>query len=262
MAQEASHNAALLLCFAAKRKRGKQIQNDAVIVAGIQRDIASGFGDRANNIQGLIPIERGNFYRQDVFDPGESPPKGIGEQSSANRGLKIKADQREHASNFSAMGEQSFIIPVGYGAKTEQSGMVFEIAQKRRFSNGLTRFAAHAADAHERDCALYVSAVHFFGSELQDRFEQTDLRLPNRKLSCVYSYGQAAGTGRRVVPSKSALSALVQASRWGKSKGMRGDYGPPFYDLMGAWIHVPLVFVPVVGAAVKNAPLVLRNESA
>jgi len=232
MAQEASHNAALLLCFTVKRKRGKQIQNDAVIVAGVQRDIASGFSDRANNIQGLIPIERGNFYRQDVFDPGESPPKGIGEQSSANRGLKIKADQREHASNFSAMGEQSFIIPVGYGAKTEQSGVVFEIAQKRRFSNGLTRFAAHAADAHERDCALYVGAVHFFGSKPQDRFEQADLRLPNRKLSCVYSDSQAADTGCDVIAGKCPLPALIQAALSSESEWMRRNDDSPLYGLV------------------------------
>src|SRR5262249_61025986 len=138
IAQETKHNAALLLCCAIKRKRGKQIQNDVVGVAGVKRDIASGFGDRANNIQGLIPIERGNFYRQDVFDPGESPPKGIGEQSSANRGLKIKADQREHACNISAMAERAFIIPVGYGAETAQSAMGFEVAQRRRVSTRIT----------------------------------------------------------------------------------------------------------------------------
>src|SRR5258708_7737459 len=74
----------------------EQVQDDVVIVAGIEGDIFSTCLDQCpDDIQRLIAVERRDLNRNDILDFSEASPKSIGQQSSAGGGLKIKPAERE-----------------------------------------------------------------------------------------------------------------------------------------------------------------------
>src|SRR5262245_36158329 len=88
VAEETADDAALYgFAVGVKGKRSEQIQNNVVVVAGVEGDVATGFGDGADDVEGLIAIEGSNFYGDDVFDLCELAPEFVGENAATDGGL-------------------------------------------------------------------------------------------------------------------------------------------------------------------------------
>src|SRR5438105_15563120 len=89
---------------------GEQIETDRIIITCVQSNLprAPGFGHRPDNIQRLITIKRRNLDGDDVNYLDKMSPEGQGKDATADRGLQIKADQRDFVGNGSAMGNQVF----------------------------------------------------------------------------------------------------------------------------------------------------------
>ena len=82
----------------------EQIQNDMVVVAGIESNVApASLGHCAHHVDGVVTVERRDFDRDNIFQFNEAPPKGEREHPATDRGLEIKADQRNDFSDGSAM---------------------------------------------------------------------------------------------------------------------------------------------------------------
>jgi hypothetical protein len=97
-----------------------------IVVAGVKRDLvlAPGRGDRTEDIEGLIPIERGDLDRQDIIDLDKTPPELEGQQASTRRGLEIEPEDRDQAGDLLAMVDELIGAGGWPGGQAEQSRVV------------------------------------------------------------------------------------------------------------------------------------------
>ena len=86
----------------------QQIEQDVIVVAGVERDVpgAPGFGHGADDLEGLVTVERRNLDGHDVRDLHEAPPEWIRQQPAPGRGLQIEADERDFPGDGPAMRDQ------------------------------------------------------------------------------------------------------------------------------------------------------------
>ena len=58
---------------------GHQVVHDGVVVPGVEGDVvAARLGDGADDVEGLVAVERGDLDRDHALDLGELPPERIG----------------------------------------------------------------------------------------------------------------------------------------------------------------------------------------
>jgi len=166
MAEEATDNAAFdLLAVHGKSVRREEVHHDVVVIAGVERNVAAGFGDGADDIQSLVAIERSDFDGGDIFDFGEFAPEIVREDAATDGWLKIKADDGKNLCDGAAMGEERRVGSVRKRGEAEETGVVAKIGQERGFANGLGRVATDSADTDERNGAVAVGTVHFVSGE-------------------------------------------------------------------------------------------------
>ena len=86
---------------AAEIKFCQQIDQDVVVVAGIQSNLifATGIEHSTDHIDGLIAIERRHFDGNDIFNLDELAPEAIGKNLAAGERLQIKADDGQNGSD-------------------------------------------------------------------------------------------------------------------------------------------------------------------
>src|SRR6267154_650283 len=109
MAEKAADDAALdLFAVDGKNVRSEQIHDDVVVVAGVERDVAAGFGDGADDVKSLVAIEGSDFDGGDVFDFGELAPEFIRENAAADGRLEIDSDDANEWSGAAAVGAVHF----------------------------------------------------------------------------------------------------------------------------------------------------------
>src|ERR1700753_423021 len=101
--------------------------------------------------------------------------------------------------------------------------MIFEVAQQLCFGNSLLRLSANSADANKRRGSPDVRAIHFFRRKPQQRLEQSDLRLTNRKLRRVYADCKSARSRCDVITRERSLPALVESPLRRQRQRMRRD---------------------------------------
>ncbi len=79
MAEQSTDQTTFALAAAnLKTKRGEQVGQNVVVIAGVQRDVHSaGIGHRAYDVQRLIAVERRNLDRHHVLNFREPSPEGI-----------------------------------------------------------------------------------------------------------------------------------------------------------------------------------------
>ncbi len=224
MAEEAADDAALdLFAVDGKNVRSEQVHYDVVVVAGVERNVAAGFGDGAHDVESLVTIEGSDFDGGDIFDFGELAPEIVRENAAADGGLEIKADDGKNLCDSAAVGEERCIGGVGKCGEAKESGVVAKIGEECGFANGLGRVATDSADTDERSGTTAVGAVDFFGGECQNGFEEADLGIANGELRGVNTDGEASGAGGDVVARECALAAFVEATIRVERERMRGD---------------------------------------
>src|SRR5256885_2063554 len=226
MAEEAPNDAALdLFAVDVKNVRSEQVHHDVVVVAGVERNVAAGFGDGADDVKSLVAIEGSDFDGGDIFDFGKLAPEIEREDAAADGGLEIEADDGENLCDGAAMRKENGVGCMRKRGEAEEAGVVAKIGEERGFANGLRRIATDSADADERNGAVAVGAVHFFCGEFQHRIEKADARIADCELRGVNADGEATGAGGDVVASECALAAFVEATIWVEGERMRGDDG-------------------------------------
>ena len=88
-------------------ERREQIDNDVVVVAGIERDIVAPLvGHGTNDVDRLIAIEGRDLDGPDIRQLGEPPPERIAQHPSANCGLQIEAEDGHDFGELAAMGQE------------------------------------------------------------------------------------------------------------------------------------------------------------
>jgi len=127
------------------------VHTDFVVVAGIERDVvAAGFGDGADHVQSLVPVEGSDLDGDHVLDFGEAPPERIRQHASAGGRLEVKAEQRDNLSNRPAVNDECVFARVLERTQAEKAGVEAELANERRFAERLPGPAAKASDADAR----------------------------------------------------------------------------------------------------------------
>src|SRR5690348_11418030 len=86
------------------RKGCQEVHHDAVVVPGVEGDVvAASLRDRAHDVERLIPTERSDLDRPDVGNLRELAPEGKAQNSSADRRLQVKAEERDHLGHLAAV---------------------------------------------------------------------------------------------------------------------------------------------------------------
>src|SRR6185312_7470782 len=93
---------------AAQRERRDEIEQDAVVIAGVERDalLRAGGDDTFHHVQRAVAVERRDLDRRDLLDLGEAAPEGGGKRNAADGGLQIESDQRARLGDCAAMGDE------------------------------------------------------------------------------------------------------------------------------------------------------------
>ena len=104
--------------------------------------------------------------------------------------------------------------------------------------HGLRGPSADPPDAHQRQVANAVRAVHFLSGQTQNWLKQAYTRFSNRKLSCVDADGKAARSGSDIVAGKSSLPALVQFAFCIQSERMRRNHCSGLENLMNSGVQI------------------------
>ena len=90
--------AADLPVFVGKGVLGEKVDDDVVVVAGVEGDLPApgGEGGRPDQLEGLVAVEGRALDGDDVFDRADLLPLIVGEHPPADRRLEVKADDRQH----------------------------------------------------------------------------------------------------------------------------------------------------------------------
>ena len=82
-----------------RRERRDQVEDDVVVVAGVERDALLGArrDHAADDVERAVAVERRDLDRDDVVDRGEAGPERGAEVEPADRRLQVEADQRHLA---------------------------------------------------------------------------------------------------------------------------------------------------------------------
>ena len=98
MTQQAADDASAV---ATEIELRQQIDQDVVVVAGIESDIvfAAGIEHGTDHVDGLIAIERSHFDGHDIFNLDKFAPEAIGKNLAAGEWLQIETDNGQNRSD-------------------------------------------------------------------------------------------------------------------------------------------------------------------
>src|SRR5262245_11949686 len=108
MAEKAANDAArYFLAVHVKYKRCEQVHDDVVVVAGVECDVAAGFGDGAHDVDRPIAIEGSDLDGDDIFDFHKFAPEAVREDAAADGWLQIKSEDGKNLRDGPAVREKS-----------------------------------------------------------------------------------------------------------------------------------------------------------
>ena len=115
----------------AQVERQREIEQDVVVIAGIERDAVerAGGGDAAQHIERAVAVERRDLDGDDIVDRCKAPPEIRAQDDAADRGLQIEADQRNFARHGLAMRDDLVFGGRLHRRQAEQPGMVADAAR-------------------------------------------------------------------------------------------------------------------------------------
>src|SRR5215468_3971184 len=89
----------------AKIKLDQKVEQDVVIIAGIQSNLvgAARVGDGAHDINRVIAVEWCNLHRNHILDLGKLPPEFVGKESASDCGLQIETNHRNYGCDQTCM---------------------------------------------------------------------------------------------------------------------------------------------------------------
>ena len=116
----------------------QQIDQDAVVVAGVKSDITSRFSHCPNYIDGLISIERSHFDGYDILDIDKFAPECVREDSAAHARLQIESEHGQDLRDHANVSNQVSNRRVLQRAQAEQYCVITEISRESSFARRLS----------------------------------------------------------------------------------------------------------------------------
>ncbi len=147
------------------------------------------------------------------------PPERIREDPAADAGLEVEADDRDRFRDRPGVGDEFVVGGVPQGPEAEEAGVV-----ARTFGGGRLRSEPAAWGRRGRRFGRgAVRALHLFGGESEDRFEEAEAGFADGELRGVDANREAADAGRDVVAAEGALATFVEPPLRRESQRMGGD---------------------------------------
>src|SRR5260370_1000352 len=125
----------------------EKIHGDIVIIAGVERDVSAGFGDGADDIQGLVTVEWRNLDGDNIFNLGELAPEFVGKYAAAHGRLQVKTNERYDLRHFSGVSYEGRVLRIFHGGQAQQARAVSQIREQLRFCYRLRCRSANTSDA-------------------------------------------------------------------------------------------------------------------
>src|SRR5260370_17995938 len=125
----------------------EKIHGDIVIIAGVECDVSAGFGDGADDIQGLVTVEWRNLDGDNIFNLGELAPEFVGKYAAAHGRLQVKTNERYDLRHFSGVSYEGRVLRIFHGGQPPQAPAASPIPAQLPLSYRLPCRSAHTADA-------------------------------------------------------------------------------------------------------------------
>jgi hypothetical protein len=163
---------------------GEQVGHDAVVVAGVERDIVPpAGGQRSRHLERPVAVEGCDLDGDDRGNLQELAPERMIKDAPAHRRLEVEAEERDRVRHLAAVLEQRLVGRVAQCGQAEQARVVSEIAGELGFGDRLRRGAADARDRDERGPASRGMGVQDVHGDREDRPQQRDRGSGSRTAS-------------------------------------------------------------------------------
>ena len=204
------------------RDRGGEVEQDVVVIAGIDGDplLGAGLDDAAHHVERAVAVERRGLDRDRVVDPGEAPPEPGRQHPPADRRLEVEPDQRDLAGDQAAVLDQRVLRIAAHRAQAQQPRVVAEPGRDPRLGDRLA--AAPGEPGDHRDRAV-GPARGGLGGERQHRLVEPG--LADGELGRMDADGEPAGAGVEVVAGERPLAPGIQPAPGVERQRMRRDHG-------------------------------------
>ena len=143
-ALDAQHD---FLAVALHHERRDQIEDDVIIVAGVQRDafFRARLDHSAHDIERAVAVERRHLDRHDIVDPGQAAPERGRQVQPAHRRLQVEAHHGNLGGDGAAMGDEFVLGSAFHGGERQQPRVVTQVACYNRFAPRLPVLPASPA---------------------------------------------------------------------------------------------------------------------
>src|ERR1700756_1560242 len=161
--------------FATTVKGGDEVEDDVIVVAGVERDPVGGvrLHDAAHDVEGAVTIERRDLDGDHVLDRREPPPERHRQHEAAHSGLQVKADEGKFARDRLRVRDQLVFARALERGERKKPGVIAEPARGLRLLDRLRRAADQPRDHDRRHARPFGGAAD---GELQHRLEQSGPR--------------------------------------------------------------------------------------
>ena len=130
MAEKAADDAALDgLSIHLKGEWRNKIEDDVVVVAGVESDVASRVGDAAEHVERLIAVERSDFDSDDIFDFRETAPEGVRKNAAADSGLQVEANDGNDLRDGARVGKELGVRCIFERGETQEASVIAKIGE-------------------------------------------------------------------------------------------------------------------------------------
>jgi len=202
---------------------GQEVDYNVVIVAGVEGDVAPGFGDGAHHVESLVAVERRHLDCQHVVDLGELLPEFVRQRAAADAGLKVESDDRHDFRHGAAVFEHLFDGAAAIGAQADQPGVVAAFDRELRFIERLFGLAADSGDFEDFAPGAQTPFVDESGGFAEHRFEEPDLRVADFELGGVDADRDAARARVDIIAAEGALVARRKTTLRVERQRLGGD---------------------------------------
>src|SRR5687768_12890084 len=210
--------------FSADAELTEQICHDVVVVARVQRYFvfSTAFGECTHDVEGLVPVEGGDFYRHHARNLEERAPELVLEANSPDSRLQVEAENWNDAGDGATVRHELAHRRILECREAYQARVVPEPRRDFSFALRLPRVTADAGDHHRRPRAIrpFAGNVHCQGKH---RLEQPNLRISNRELCRMHADGETSRSRCAVIACERRLAALVEPPTAVKRQRMRGN---------------------------------------
>ena len=205
--------------FPAEVPPRQQIDENAVVVARVKRDVpgAAGIDDAAQDVDGLIAIERRHLDGDHVLNLRKLSPELVRKQPSTHGWLKVETHDRHHVGYRSCVLHQLVRAEIAQAAHAQQHGVISQRMCEFRLFDSLLLWAADTCNLHD------ICFRRFFHRKREHRLIEPDFRIANGELRRMHADSNSACACGKVIACERSLAPFIQLARNGQRERMGGN---------------------------------------